>query len=656
MRLKHLFFLLLLPLMLFLTGCGGDLSVETKINPDESGTRILKIKVANDQFKDVKGGEAALAETLAKNAPADFKLNRNAEANGVSYTLTMDFKSINELREKSQRLTGGNVPISFDKKGSPFAVTYSYNDPVRVEDYFSWAINAVKKDGLVAPNNYGNMINSQNATVSLPTSGKEEWQRSSGNWVTSRYTHPIDSVTVETDIRDNSRTLKIAVPADTDKKMRGEKGDPVGDYYKTLVKDAETASNTSNDMVEYQVKVKASKYEELISKSAPLFKDERSTIETVKDSIFHPVIRFTDNINIGYSLGDNANVKNGYSYRLLFDGKVINPDGTDVLVDGKPLKGEALVKQGSRVSVNYTIERTGVMFYGAIVLGLLAIVGFGFFGYRMYRTNPEKFNFNRPAAPPQPATWAANDGFGGQGAGAAPASAQGSFGQIAGDLMNVAERGLAGVTQAGNGPVDANKVVLARKVSPALFGLILICFLLPFVTVSCQGHEVVTLTEMQFATGSTIESPDLMTGKNQSEKIDANPFATGALVVTVAGLAVCFVRLRSKHMLTAGLAVVGLALNLFLKNSIDNEILKKGSGMLQLSYGFGFYGSLLLYLAAIGAGVFLLRSDRPGPYPPMPGNFPSGGSNGPWNSPEGGGDHLPNRPPDTLADGGNTKM
>ena len=42
-----------------------------------------------------------------------------------------------------------------------------------------------------------------------------------------------------------------------------------------------------------------------------------------------------------------------------------------------------------------------------------------------------------------------------------------------------------------------------------------------------------------------------------------------------------------------------------LKSKIDNEVLRKGEGILRVEYGFGFWLVLLLFLCAIGLNGFL---------------------------------------------------
>lgn len=48
-----------------------------------------------------------------------------------------------------------------------------------------------------------------------------------------------------------------------------------------------------------------------------------------------------------------------------------------------------------------------------------------------------------------------------------------------------------------------------KKAIPAILGLALICFFLPFVTVSCQGQKLMTFSGIQLVTGTTIQEPQM---------------------------------------------------------------------------------------------------------------------------------------------------
>ena len=60
-----------------------------------------------------------------------------------------------------------------------------------------------------------------------------------------------------------------------------------------------------------------------------------------------------------------------------------------------------------------------------------------------------------------------------------------------------------------------------KKFSPALFGLVILCFFLPFVNLSCSGQTVMTLTGFQLITGSEYSEPN-MRGQNMFDKNNQN--------------------------------------------------------------------------------------------------------------------------------------
>src|ERR1035437_3739979 len=69
-----------------------------------------------------------------------------------------------------------------------------------------------------------------------------------------------------------------------------------------------------------------------------------------------------------------------------------------------------------------------------------------------------------------------------------------------------------------------------KKLSWSLYALILICFAMPFVTVSCGGQKVMSVTGIQLITGTTTQI------SGQTQKLDPSPYVIGAFIFTVIGL------------------------------------------------------------------------------------------------------------------------
>ena len=156
----------------------------------------------------------------------------------------------------------------------------------------------------------------------------------------------------------------------------------------------------------------------------------------------------------------------------------------------------------------------------------------------------------------------------------------------------------------------------AKKFSPAIFGIALICFFLPFMNVSCQGQKIATLTGIQLVTGTTIQQPELPSlfgGKKQvqkPEKVAGEPLAILVLLSAVVGLGLSFLKGRKSSIAPAIIGVAGLILLLLLKAELDNDILSEGQGILQLEYGIGFWLTFLLFLFAAGLNGFLFSQRK----------------------------------------------
>jgi hypothetical protein len=146
---------------------------------------------------------------------------------------------------------------------------------------------------------------------------------------------------------------------------------------------------------------------------------------------------------------------------------------------------------------------------------------------------------------------------------------------------------------------------IGRKLSPAALVLALICFFLPFVTFSCQGQKVASFSGLQLATGTTIQQPQMF-GPPKSQKVGAEPLAVLALLSVLAGVGASFLRGKKGAGSSAGLALLAVILLAALKSKLDGDALRQGAGAVQVNYEAGYYLTLILLLAAIGASVYAL--------------------------------------------------
>lgn len=151
-----------------------------------------------------------------------------------------------------------------------------------------------------------------------------------------------------------------------------------------------------------------------------------------------------------------------------------------------------------------------------------------------------------------------------------------------------------------------------KKAIPAILALALICFFLPFVTVSCQGQKLMTLSGIQLVTGTTIQEPQMF-GPPKPMKLSAEPLAVAAFLCGLVGLAVGLIGKGRGQTVAAALAALAAVFLLILKSRVESEAIKQAGGLFQVEFGGGYWATLALFLATVGAGLFPSQTSVPLP-------------------------------------------
>jgi hypothetical protein len=149
-----------------------------------------------------------------------------------------------------------------------------------------------------------------------------------------------------------------------------------------------------------------------------------------------------------------------------------------------------------------------------------------------------------------------------------------------------------------------------RKISSSLFGLVLICFFLPFMTVSCQSRKISSFTGVQLVTGISINSGDSFYGQSTTRQVRGEPLAFFAVAFAIVGLGIGLSNWKKNSKWSMGSAIAGLVFMLLLKSKIDNDVLTQAQGMVQVDYDIGFWGSILLFFAAAVVNFLSFQGDE----------------------------------------------
>ncbi|HPS83124.1 MAG TPA: hypothetical protein PLA88_02325 [Bacteroidales bacterium] len=123
------------------------------------------------------------------------------------------------------------------------------------------------------------------------------------------------------------------------------------------------------------------------------------------------------------------------------------------------------------------------------------------------------------------------------------------------------------------------------------FALIIICFLLPFVTVKCDKYEIARLNGIDMVTGYEVGADS-----DQPREFDPNLFILGSLVMAVAGLVMAFLKFKGNAIASLVVSVLGLAALVYFYFDIRQNIPTDGTVVIIISMGIGYYFSTIGFL------------------------------------------------------------
>lgn len=173
------------------------------------------------------------------------------------------------------------------------------------------------------------------------------------------------------------------------------------------------------------------------------------------------------------------------------------------------------------------------------------------------------------------------------------------------------------------------------KFSPALFLGVLICFLLPFASLSCGGQKLATFSGIQLVLG--VDASDVMSDQMaelgqalgeapaQEEETSREPLAIVALLAALAGLVLTLrgpAGLKMKAAAAAGLvgvvALIGLSMSLSsqvrdqaaAEGMEGMEGMMEGMAMFDVSMEPGYWLALALFAAAAVINGMAVREGK----------------------------------------------
>ena len=154
-----------------------------------------------------------------------------------------------------------------------------------------------------------------------------------------------------------------------------------------------------------------------------------------------------------------------------------------------------------------------------------------------------------------------------------------------------------------------------KKFSPGFYGVIILCFFMPFVNLTCSGQKIKSLSGFQLITGTEVKANEMFgelsenNEPREKNEVDPQPLALFALISAVAGLGLSFIRKKIITLITAAISVLGFILLILLKVILDGDAKLSAQNVLTLDYQFGYWLAVLLFIGSAIIQWFIFKDE-----------------------------------------------
>ena len=146
-------------------------------------------------------------------------------------------------------------------------------------------------------------------------------------------------------------------------------------------------------------------------------------------------------------------------------------------------------------------------------------------------------------------------------------------------------------------PATLGKAALLGRHSWSVYAVALLCFLLPFIEVSCQHKPLVSLNGYQFAFGADVAQTNPVTGAAETRHLGAETTATIALALACLGLLTAFIKKPESNAIGAAAGVGAVIALLMLKAKAESQIAQQGQGIIEITFKEGYWLTFVLLIA-----------------------------------------------------------
>lgn len=316
---KKVFLFGMLLSLLFLCGCGVNLSSKVKLNKDFSGTRTMSCTFSSHDFNTYfKGSKKDLNKLIKQSCPDALTYTSSSENGNDSYTFYLRFSSLDDYKKKVSDLLNFSPEITYEYGDSPFVSGLIYKENFTSKDLMTWLYTALYEAKYIDKDSSSDLWDLKSTEISFL--GKAYETKDKIDIDEMSYVS-LSSIDIDTKTKNSgklARTIRFHIPQKTLDQNAGK----IRSYF---AENDITWENTSDGKT-LCISFDANNFSDLAQKTRAVLHSKNSfgtySSTCSKDNPFTLNINYKESLDVSHFIQENQKVPVIYT----FDGKQIFKD------------------------------------------------------------------------------------------------------------------------------------------------------------------------------------------------------------------------------------------------------------------------------------------------------------------------------------------
>ena len=213
---KRIFLIVLLFSLLFLAGCGVDLTSSVTLDENFSGTRVMSCAFSSSDFKRAFQGDMRdLDKLIEDSCPNGMTWKKKTQNDQTVYTFCLSFFSLQDYKEKVTNILNFHPKITWEYKDSPFVSGVIYKENFSSRDLMTWLYTALYEKKYITKDSVDDLWDLKETTVSI---GNKKYKSDDKISIEEMSYAELSSIAIDTNLQDDGtfrRTISFKIPQKT---------------------------------------------------------------------------------------------------------------------------------------------------------------------------------------------------------------------------------------------------------------------------------------------------------------------------------------------------------------------------------------------------------------------------------------------------------